>query len=662
MSSDEIKQLRIHIGNISPKLKENPNLLESRIEKFNFILIKPLTFHTKPLQLKYFAFITIESSTKEYEKFKNSLNGVVFMGLKLNIALAKPEFKERFKIIKNTPEDLKNQLKQSQIVQSRTKRIEESRNKYPINSITSHISTAQTLSPIISKSEHTFQNNSANTKNLPPTQRLNGSKSYGSTLNSLFYKYSNGKSHSITKGIHRKSPRKELNLKNQTLRILINGELKQFKFYKTKLWGYEKNRNIRDLTWEFDTATNSWKSGYDHIIEKSTSCGINGKQALSYGQNLTNEPATIVDTVDEDHESKKNKSILASILTNYDFNKPIEIEENNGIEQEDIEIDSKGRKKVKHYDYEIEGKNIDEDEDENENKNEERTQIIEQQKDYDEVIQISSGDLQKPQEEIYYDEDDEGNDIDFTTLKPTQIIENDDIEIDDDKDNNEVVQERENKEIETVKDQILQDKVEDIIEDQVEQIEENSDEEEFIPTFGSNSESNKTTSNTETLRSLFNPTTSIDSNNSEQQQNGFKLALSEDDEDIDNSAQLQLQDQEQLLKQIQKQQNQQQQQQQPEEQNIKTIKNNKDIGLFWPHFESPFLSTQSQFSKIGNIKIFNPNHFQLPKLTEDTSSSNVGNEDETEFEKWFWFNRGEFSREFKRRRRDVLRILKKKQK
>ena len=44
----------------------------------------------------------------------------------------------------------------------------------------------------------------------------------------------------VIRGTLRKSPRLGLALKQQTLRILINGELKTFKCYKTKLWGIEK--------------------------------------------------------------------------------------------------------------------------------------------------------------------------------------------------------------------------------------------------------------------------------------------------------------------------------------------------------------------------------------------------------------------------------------
>lgn len=91
----DVKEIRLHIGNISPKLKESPESLTSRIEKFGEI-IKSLEFHTKPLQLHYFAYITISINDSNLEKLKKSLNGVLFMGMKLSINIAKPSYLERF--------------------------------------------------------------------------------------------------------------------------------------------------------------------------------------------------------------------------------------------------------------------------------------------------------------------------------------------------------------------------------------------------------------------------------------------------------------------------------------------------------------------------------------------------------------------------------------
>ena len=56
--------------------------------------------------------------------------------------------------------------------------------------------------------------------------------------------------------------------------------------------------------------------------------------------------------------------------------------------------------------------------------------------------------------------------------------------------------------------------------------------------------------------------------------------------------------------------------------------------------------------------------FALPQLSKVAEGSSGGGavekEGETEYEKWFWSVRGEFSRECKRRKRDLMRIMRKK--
>ena len=59
------------------------------------------------------------------------------------------------------------------------------------------------------------------------------------------------------------------------------------------------------------------------------------------------------------------------MFSNFDFDKPVEIDTIN--EDDEIEVDSKGRKKAKHYDFEIEGKITDDDDDEEEEEEEDRS-------------------------------------------------------------------------------------------------------------------------------------------------------------------------------------------------------------------------------------------------------------------------------------------------
>ncbi|KAF8002301.1 hypothetical protein HF325_003266 [Metschnikowia pulcherrima] len=87
---------RVHIGNISPKLKENGALLSSRLAKYG-IIKNPLEFHTKALGDYYFAYVDIELSDKEFERLKATLNGMLYMGRKISISAAKSLYMEAWK-------------------------------------------------------------------------------------------------------------------------------------------------------------------------------------------------------------------------------------------------------------------------------------------------------------------------------------------------------------------------------------------------------------------------------------------------------------------------------------------------------------------------------------------------------------------------------------
>lgn len=677
-----IKDFRVYIGNISPKLKENEQSLITRIAKYG-IIKSPLEFHTKPLQLYYFAYVTISTTDSEFNKLKKSLNGVLFMGMKLIISLAKPNYLERWKKSNSKDKDKEggrsnnNQIKQleqlrrDKIVESRLEKIQEYKTNYPTNKFTSNLITCYNAGfnqPEISILEHTINNISANTKNPPPKHRLIGSKSYGALtqpnkFNQNRFLYRSGKG-IVIRGVHRKTPRLNLKLKQQTLRILINGELKIFKNYKTKLWGIEKNKTIRDLTWKY--INGEWRSGDDHIIEKVT-CGISsGQQAENYGKdniiidkedNSGNKLSSIDNDNDNDNDKEeidKNKSILASMFDSYDFDKPIELEETgNEIhgsgggkvataaddDDDEIEVDSKGRKKAKHYDYEIEGKiSEDEQEEEEEENDAEKINTVDIKSANQIIENYKQSSSFVPTKETYYDEDDEGNEIELDEFNNKYTTEA--IKSNYDKDHNDIEVEREDND------------------------DDEEEEEEFIPTFGA---PKPNTNNTETLRALFNPTTSnttiqptsIEDNGS------FKLGLQDDDEDLDTDKQLDNLNQQELYKKLQKQRQEQQQQQQEEEtNNQQLLSSNKKFGLFWCHFDSPFLSTQSQFSKLGggggNGKIKLPGEEE--EEVEGKDDKDQDEDEESLYEKWFWSMRGDISRECKRRKRDLLRTIRKKKK
>ncbi|KAK6203280.1 putative nucleolar protein required for 60S ribosome biogenesis [Scheffersomyces amazonensis] len=661
--SDQVSLKRIHVGNISPKLAEKPESLTSRFEKFGKITI-PLELHTKPITSHYFGFMSLEITNKNWDALKRSLNGIQFMGLKLSIEEAKKSsFQDEWKKDVNRPDTKKeDRLKQANIYRARQIRILESHTPYSINPITNTFvqnSSSISSSSGYMKSAHTYNNASANTKNKPPSHSLVGQNSYSSwstPSKTLYSRYSNISGNAeIIKGRHRitKRPHTVFLKKLQTMRLLINGELKQIKSYKTKLWGIEKSKTLNDLTWKFSNGY--WKSGDEHILEKlkPPPCGISGVEAMNYGKLGDDNNEDIVNNdgneIDITQENLKNKSVLASLFDHFDFEKPVEVEEDTlGIDKEDILYDSKGRRKVRRYDYELEGG----DNDDNESESDYNFDVS----NVDDIIQSYTANHEMPQQEVYYSEDDEGNDLDLDMLGQQYTTEainqkyNDEHVLEDQPSEEQQQQQQQ---------QQQQEEEEEEQEEQHEQKEEEeSSEDEFIPTFGSKPTK---VNDTETLRSLFNPSTSdkIEVSNEDENSNGFKLALSVDDDDIDETKAIDTTSQQELLEQIKAKQEEQLQQQ--------IQQSSRTVGLFWGHFESPFLQSQSQLSKIGNAN----DHIKLPgeNLTEviNINGDNVGHEnnqdgEESAYEKWFWNMRGELSRECKRRRRDVLRVFRKKSK
>ncbi|ODV81956.1 uncharacterized protein CANTADRAFT_24677 [Suhomyces tanzawaensis NRRL Y-17324] len=619
-------ETRIHIGNISPKLYASHQTLSTRLAKFGTIT-KELELHSKPLQDHYYGFVTIQLPEGGFDKLKSSFNGLLFMGMKLTISKAKPDYKEAWEKDHKRPDALRSErIKQDNVSRARDARIKEASTLYPVNSLNGELTSGRTVfNPNgFMKSSHMYKDISGNTKNKPPSRTLIGTNSYGSITKPFnkthvhaYSRLSGGGE--VIKGRMRTTERSALDRKQQTLRILINGELKTFKNYKTKLWGLE-NKSTTELTWRY--VDGAWKSGDDHLIERHRKrvlvndpilggpndgkCGIDSAGVASYGKEGVHEE-------DEEfiQEEMKNKSILASILDKHDFEKPVEIEEGNGIEKEDIIFDNKGRRKVVRYDYEAEGgaQGLVEDEGIETYDYNKATQILSQYK----------GDLDKPQEETYYDEDDEGNEVDFSSLKPQEKVENfEDYNEDYNQDYNQDYTAASNDNNVPTNYQ----------EEYYEEVENKADdsEEEFIPTFGA-------PNNTETLRSLFNP----------ESKDSFKLALSEEDEDVDEQAQIiDAAEQEALLKQIRDKQ-----------QEETLLKQSQKYGLFWPHLDSPFLQTQTQLNKIGGVA-------ETIKLPGETEELVIQEGEESAYEQWFWKMRGEFSRECKRRKRDVQRIFKKK--
>ncbi|RLV96595.1 60S ribosome subunit biogenesis protein NOP8 [Spathaspora sp. JA1] len=505
--------VRIHIGNISPSLHSQPDTLTTRLSKYGEI-IKPLTFHTKPSQDHYFAYVTLNITSESFTKLKSQLNGMKFMGNKLSINVAKPEYNS----VSNMPDhDKKERELRDRISQVRQVRIHDSHITYKETTQGELYHGSSISGGVWSVSEHTLAGASGNTKNKSgPSHRLNGKESYGAWTVAKTHNRNSSGGGEIIQGRLRNSARKDI--RHQTLRILINGQLKMIKAYKTKLWGIEK-RELGELSYRYESG--NWINGDGDLIERVEQQGEEVEQEV-------------------EQEHVKNKSVLELI----DFNKPVELDEDMpGYEH--ITMNEGSREAVS---------------------------------------EVVGEELSVAPVEEYYDEDDEGNEIDFETIN----IQGEDVE-------------------------------------QAEPIEDAPPVETKEDTKASATKVNAT-NNLDTLRSLFNPTT----------ESTFTLQVSDDDiEETPEQTQAQ---QQEILEQIQLKQ----------QQEIQTIRKSK-FGLFWPHFESPFLSTQSQLNKLGD-------KIELPEAESDEPS------EETKYEVWFWNNRGEISRQCKRRRRDVLRIMNKRSK
>jgi nucleolar protein 8 len=474
MSDPQVK--RLFIGNISTQLYATPEDLKARISRFGE-LKSEFELHFNDVKQLGFGYIEVELNDKAFAKLKSTLHGLKYKGSNLVIDEAKPNYKQRWE----RDAQRSNVEKQARMI----------------------------------RTEWEFYKKLSNIqKSLKDRQE-------------------------IIPGRLRKVLRKDL--KHTTLRVNFNGTVKVVKCYKKKLWGYEKNKKLRDLVYRYQN--NLWKDGNDHIVERVSQLKIKqGDNQLTIQQlNVRDDDRLLKEFGDEEEEEmelEKNSKVLASILGNFDFDKPLEINE---------EVDEFGGS-----DYEYNKSDLEVDEDDFRLK----------PADVSQIEYVKEGEFGKDiPKAVHYDEDDDDDD---------------DEAMDQDEDLN------------------------------------------FIPTFGQQEEQVKevhstlvegTVSNTETLRTLFN----------EDRGASFNL-IEVSDEDIDRSKQpiqVEIERPEQPIASI-----------------APKVKHSK--GLFFAHLDSPFLVAQTQLNKLNT------------------------NVDFSEWDKEFWEKRGEWTTEFKRRKRDVLRQMRKK--
>ncbi|QPG75390.1 hypothetical protein FOA43_002744 [Brettanomyces nanus] len=480
-SIERPKDLRLHVGGLSNSLVEDIDDLEKRFSKFGKI-VKQFEVHEKVITGYHYAYITMRLTKYEFKKLQALFNGVQYKGAELTVALANQDFHERW--IKDA--------KRPDIKQRKSK-----------------------LYAILA---------------MRRQQRINHSE------DNPFETYSE------IIGQMRKTPRKT-DLKKATMRVIINGKLRLPRCQKNKLWGYDKTKNDKDLSWEY--VGGKWRDGTGHVVEHHVlDDKLSDPTVVKMDEDTEGNDG---EDAEDENEKERNKQLLELLMGNYDFQKPADVEV-----EKDEEFESGGS------DYELEGAKISEDEEESGEDN--RDHSIQSQKSLVE-------DYQKQHPEY---------------LKKEQI--------DDDTD---------------------------------------SMDEDFIPVSGPERKSNLADGKNETekLRSLLNPVT----------EHGFKFSLMDDEEEeeadpnatkIEPAAETVVEPAtepvvEPVIKSVM----------QP------AIKAKRDVGLFFSHSDSPFLLAQTQLSKLKTIKV-----------------------SESGYEDWFWENRGSLNREFRRKRREVTKRNRRKNK
>lgn len=547
-SVDKVDEIRIHVGGISKELAENIHDLEQRFSKVGTI-VKPFEIHQKSVCDYYFAYITMMLTKSEFGKLKKMWDGVRFKGSKLSVALARDDYQVRW---------LKDSKRQDAKISERKKR---------------ELAAGNRQNRISVRNENPF------------------------------------KLALVTKGRFRRTERKT-DLKNLTLRVMINGRLKIIKCKKSKLWGVDKNKKIRDLTYRF--IAGEWRDGNDHVVDRFAGKIVTfGDHGIIVESEEENKPA--IDEIEQEllDEQSKNNKLLASMLGKYDFNKPVEFDD-------DMDDETIGEKETA-FDYEVEhstdntgnrktGEEKEEDEDEDEDEDEEmtldyqnvpqtncihpsRAAILAEYNSHSQVVKFNE---EEDKEET--DEDDEY----YKNLKPD--VENSDTE-------KEEINSKQSKADESYDDEFIpvfgQSKRSPIVDEVREttgaEKADAEEENEIIPTFGKSTVTDSKNT-TEKLRDL------LDSSNISQTVRPIDEISHEPNNELDAV--------------------------------LNYSNRHKNVGLFFSHFDSPFLIAQAQINKLRELNVH----------------------EELNYDEWFWNNRGDLNREFRKLRRDVLRRNKKKAK
>ncbi len=503
------KTVRLHVGNLSPELVKDITDLEDRFSRYGTI-VKPFEIHKKGISGYCFAYITMWMTKKQLQKIRSSFNGVQYKQARISVSVAKPTYKEEWLRSLKRPDDKTSERKKNATLAWKRKE------------------------RILHVDDNPFE------------------KVY------------------VLKGRMRKTARK-IDLRKSTMRVYVNGKMRLSNLRKTKLWGYDKGRTARDLSWEFSNG--KWRDGNGHIIERHSRQHILQDPA-SFEENLAetvqiNDESLKTDDGDMDEEIQEEKSrdlnLLESLMGNYNFEKPVEVDNDNS----DASIN----------DYELNGVDISSEAEADDHDsygvtrpkcadNEHKSLVEEYQRQHPEYMAKEEGGSES--EEV--GERDEMNE-----------------ENEEKKENKETGEKKENKDnkekMENENKQMHQDQ-----------------------------ETDDDKNETEKLRSLLNPET---------EESGFRFSFGGEAEE--NSPESEKEEKINEKK---------------EEESIAQPERKKDVGLFFSHSDSPFLSAQSQLSKLKLINV----------------DKDYG------YNQWFWDNRGQLNRMFRRRRREAVKRSRRKMK
>ncbi|XBW38406.1 hypothetical protein QEN19_003994 [Hanseniaspora menglaensis] len=477
---------------------------------------------------KNFAHVTMKFDTlKQYQNLTKSYNKINFKGNKLILQEAKPSYKEK----------IAQEIKQNELVNI---------NKYNKEIIRKDYEHYKKLENI----KRTFRDKLQVIPGRNRVTKRNYVKSDKDEKTGKLVKYNKQR--------------------KQTFRIFLNGSLKLFQLKeKKKLWGVQKGRSLRDLAFEFDEKTYTWKNGLGHTIEH-----LNYKKLARNERMEIERQKEAIAIEEEEEDNEMDADVLTNIFNRIDFDKQVEVGE-----------DGLGDKNEYGSDYEMKHGIYDE-ESEEDNEEEENQQKS--------LINMSA--------------ESKSNASSSESEKSSSGSESDsDISLDS---NDEEALNKEEEEEE-------------------EEEGSESSEEDFMPKFGvSKTATTETISNTEKLRGLFQPKIMESEENS-----GLRLIV-DDDDDIDHEKDNEIKNLAEDAKQFKSLEVGSTLASMTSGYQIK-----RDVGLFFPHFDSYFMQPQTSLNKIKTNQI----------------------ETFVDWDEKFWENRGKWTNEFKQRKRAELKKSRKKQ-